>query len=84
MDPVEFNDVYVHVLEKLSNENKTVGLMGNFNIDLLRYNSNIDSSTFLDKMYSSFFLPYVSSPPQRTTHSQTLIDNIFQIILKKI
>ena len=51
--------------------------MGDFNIDLLRYDSNIDSSTFLDNMYSSFLLPYISSPSRLTARSQTLIDNIF-------
>ena len=65
MDTTEFNHVYRHdMLEKLSNENKTVVLMGDFNIDLLKYDSNTDSSTFLDKMYSSFLLPYISSPSQ--------------------
>ena len=78
MDPAEFNNVYLHhVLEKLSNEIKTVVLMSNFNIDLLKYDSNIDSSIFLDKMYSSFLLPYILSPSQLTTRSQMLIDNIF-------
>ena len=63
MDPAEFNDVHLHdVLEKLSNENKTVVLMADFNIDLLKYDSNIDSSTFPDKTYFSFLLPYISSP----------------------
>ena len=63
MDPGEFNGVHPHdVLEKLSNENKTVILMADFNVDLLKYDSNIDSSTFLYKMYSSFLLPYISSP----------------------
>ena len=63
MDPTESNDVYLHdVLEKLSNENKSVVLMGNFNIDFLTYDSNIDPSNFLDKMYFSLLLPYVSSP----------------------
>ena len=67
MDPAEFNYVYHHdVLEKLSKEYKTLVLMGNFNIDLLKYDSNIDSSTFLDKMYSSFLLPYISSPSRLT------------------
>ena len=52
-------------------------LMSNFNINLLKYDSNIDSSTFLDKMYSSFLFPYILSPSQLTTQSQMLIDNIF-------
>ena len=51
MDPAEFNDVYFHnVLEKLSNEYKTVVLMGKFNRDLLKYDTDIDSTTFLDKI----------------------------------
>ena len=51
--------------------------MGDFNIDLLKYESNIDSSTFLGKIYSRLLLPYISSPSQLTSWSQTLIDNIF-------
>ena len=65
------------MLEKLSNENKTVALMSDFNIDLLKYESDIDSFNFLDKTYSSFHLFYISSPSRLSTRSQTLIDNIF-------
>ena len=84
MDPAEFNDVYHHdVLEKLSNKYKTLVLMGNFNIDLLKYDSNIDLSTFLDKMYSSFLLPYILSPSRLTIRSQMLIDNIFSNNIEK-
>ena len=69
MDPAEFNDMYLHdALEKLSNKNKT-GTNGQFQY--------IHSSTFLDKMYSSLLLPYISSSSQLTSQSQTLIDNIF-------
>ena len=64
-------------LEKPSNENIIVALMSDFNIDLLKYDSNINSSNFLDKTYSSFPLSYISSPSRLTTRSQTLIDNIF-------
>ena len=71
------------VLEKPSNENKTVVLMGDFNIDILKYGSNIDSSTFLYIMYSSFLLPYISSPSRLTTRSQRLIDNIFSNNIKE-
>lgn len=63
MDPTEFNDVYFNdVFDKLSNENKTVVLKGKFKIDLFKYDSNIDSSTFQDKIYSIFLLLYISSP----------------------
>lgn len=68
MDPTEFNDVYLNdVLDKFSNENKTVVLKGNFKIDLFKYDSNIGSSTFQDKIYSIFLLLYISSPPPPPT-----------------
>ena len=51
--------------------------MGDFNIDLLKYDHNTDSASFLDSLYTNFLLPYISTPSRVTTHSTTLIDNIF-------
>ena len=36
-----------------------------------------DSKMFLDIMYTNFLLPYITIPSRVTTHSKTLIDNIF-------
>lgn len=78
MNSSEFIDIYMsELLQKLSREDKTIMLMGDFNIDLLKYDSNKDSTTFLDTMYTSFLLPYITIPTRVTTHSKTLIDNIF-------
>ena len=51
--------------------------MDDFNIDLLKYDHNTDSASFLDSLYTNFLLPYISTPSQVTTHSRTLIGNIF-------
>ena len=51
--------------------------MGDFNIDLLKCDTNTDSRTFLDSMYQNFFLPYITTPTRVTTHSKSPIDNIF-------
>ena len=51
--------------------------MGDFNIDLLKYDTNKDSTMFLDIMYTNFLLPYITITTRVTTHSKTLIDNIF-------
>ena len=45
--------------------------------DLLKYDTNADSTAFLESVYTNFFLPYITTPTQATTHSKTLIDNIF-------
>ena len=78
MNPTEFIDIYLsELLQKLSREDKTIMLMGDFNIDLLKYDTNKDSTMFLDIMYTNFLLPYITIPTRVTTHSKTLIDNIF-------
>ena len=78
MDPAEFNDLYLqNLLDTLAFESKDTFLMGDFNINILQYDSNKDSQEFLDKMHSNFLLPYIFSPSRVTSRSQTLIDNIF-------
>ena len=55
MHPWEFNDIDLKaLLENLSHENKTIAIMGDFNIDLLKYDTEKDSADFLDSMYASF------------------------------
>ena len=58
-------------------------LMGDFNIDILKYDTNKDSGEFLDKMYTKFLLPYITSPSRVTPRSQTLIDNFFSNIIEE-
>ena len=51
--------------------------IGDFDIDLLKYDTNTDSVTFLESMYTNFLSTYISTPTLVTTRSKTLIDNIF-------
>ena len=52
-------------------------LMGDFNIDLLKYDANADSVAFLDTTDTNFVLPSVTTPTRVTTDWKSLIDNIF-------
>ena len=52
-------------------------LMGDFNIDLLKYDTNTDNIAFLDSMNTNFLLPYITTPTRVSAYSKTLIDNIF-------
>ena len=49
--------------------------MGDFNIDLLKIDSNEDANSFYINMTSHFFAPYILQPTRPI--SKTLIDNIF-------
>ena len=82
MHPKEFNHLTERLLtERLTKENnKEVILMGDFNIDLIKSNSNANASEFLDVIYSSNLLPHITSPTRLTSRSHTLIDNIFSNI----
>ena len=60
-------------------------LLGDFNVDLMHYNEHKPTNEFLDSLASNSYLPYIIQPSQHTSHSRTLIDNIFSnIILKDI
>ena len=84
MNTDEFNTQY---LPKLHFENskevkvKDFLIMGDFNIDLLNYDTSTETSDFLDKMYTSSFLPLITHPTRFGKTSQTLIDNIFTTLI---
>ena len=64
-------------LDKLSNENKDIMIMGDFNINLITYNDDKNTGNFLDTMFSQSFLPYITTPTRITRNTKTFIDNIY-------
>ena len=70
---VEMQHLLVHSLL----QNKHCIIMGDFNVDLLKCNDNQFSHDFLVTLLSYSFVPVISKPTRLSTHSCTLIDNIF-------
>ena len=64
------------LLEKLSNENKQILIMGDFNINLPNYDDK-NNANFLDTMFFYSYLPFINTPTRVTGHSITLTDCIF-------
>ena len=64
-------------IEKTHRENKVYILMGDFNLDLLKFESHKDIDNFLNAMLTTNFQPQIIQPTRLTEHSATLIDNIF-------
>ena len=79
MDICTFNDHYLNpLLDNLSKEaNKTIVLLGDFNIDLLNFDTSEYVSTFLDDLASNSLQPQILLPTRISNNSKTLIDNIF-------
>ena len=69
------NDYIDPLLEKISVENKFCSLMGDFNIDFLKTDTNDNVNAFYNSAKSHFFAPYILQPTRPI--SKTRIDNIF-------
>ena len=49
----------------------------------MHYNEHKPTNEFLDTLASSSYLPYIIQPSRNTSHSRTLIDNIFSNVISK-
>ena len=78
-------DIYIsELLQHFLKEDKTIILMGVFNIDFLKYDTNGEGETFLDSMYTNFLLSYIPTPIRVTTNSKGLFTIYFQTTLMTI
>ena len=75
-----FNSKYLLLLvEKLNRECRYCSLMGDFNIHLMKVNSEYDSWQFCNTMCSYFFTALVLQSTRVTDKSKTLFSNFFFI-----
>ena len=82
MDLTDFNCSYLNkLLENISKEQKSIFLIGDFNVNLLNYNEHNQTNEFLDSLASNSFIPLILQPTRITSHSNTLIDNIFSNVI---
>ena len=82
MDLNDFNCNYLNqMLENISKEKKSIFLLGDFNVNLLNYNEHNQTNEFSDSLASNSFIPLILQPTRITSHSNTLIDNIFSSVI---
>ena len=74
-----FNDHYLNpLLDNLSKEgSETIVLLGDFNTDLLNFDTSEHVSTFLDDLASNSLQPQILLPTSISNNSKTLIDTFF-------
>ena len=59
MDLNDFNNDYLNpLMAKLSKEKKTVFSLGNYNVNLSKYENHSPTNKLLDSLASFMFLPY--------------------------
>ena len=69
---IQFNDL----LRRILNERKKCILMADFNINLLKSDTNHQTTDFIHNIFANAFYPTISKPTRVTQQTATLIDNI--------
>jgi hypothetical protein len=79
-DVEKFLELFTTKLNTITEENKYVIHMGDFNLDLLKHDTHAATNTFLDLNLTHSLLPVINKPTRVTRSSATIIDNIFSNI----
>ena len=80
MNITDFNYNYLNkLLENISKEQKSIFWLGDFSVNYLNYNEHNQRKKFLDSLASNSFIPLILQTARITSHSNTLIVNIFSI-----
>ena len=67
MEVNKFNSLFLNTLSEnlLSEKNKEIVLLDDFNIDLLKCEKDHYAADFLDQMYSTSLVPHMTSPTRK-------------------
>ena len=76
IDQHEFSQLFTPILNKINNETKIACIAGDYNIDLLKINTNKQIEDYFDGLTDNNFMPLITIPTRITSKSKTLIDNI--------
>ena len=52
-------------------------MMGDINIDLLKFSTHNKTNEYLDNTFSQGYIPIINKPTRVTPYSATLIDHIY-------
>ena len=74
---LNFND---NLLQKVTKERKSVFLIGDFNLNLLNYETHSATNDSINSVISYSYLPYILHPTRVTEYSAIVIDIIFSNI----
>ena len=73
----DFIELISPLITKLSKEKKICYLAGDFNMNLLNLDKDVEIEKYFDLFTSNKFMPLITCPTRIGKTSKTLIDNIF-------
>lgn len=75
-------DIFSNILSQLSEKKLESYLLGDFNIDLLKYDSHIKTNEYINNMFAFGFLQLITRPTRCIHGSVSLIDHLITNAIK--
>lgn len=73
----EFTSQFDELIKRFNQNKYQLYILGDMNIDFLKYNIHSQTNDYLDMLYSNNLLPIITKPTRLTSHTATLIDHIY-------
>ena len=74
---IDFIKEFTDILNEIVKENKKIYLIGDFNLDLLKYNESLIVRNFVDLLHGCGLLSLINKPTRVTNSTATLIDHVW-------
>ena len=71
-----FNDNLMLLMENLNQKNKPVYIVGDMNIDILKFAMHPPTENYINNLFASGFLQFITKPTRCQNNSATLIDHL--------
>ena len=71
------NSFLENIFKKANTENKLCFVVGDFNLNCLDYNENLEIRTFYNRIFAHGCIPLITRPTRVTSKTVSLIDNVF-------
>jgi len=72
----EFSNLFANICDTITSNKHEVVVLGDFNIDVLQYNSNCRSANYVDLLFSFGLLQLITKPTRCCDNSATLLDHV--------
>jgi len=69
--------LYRDIVDTVNKEHKHCVIMGDMNIDLLKFDTHLKISDYLDNLFQNGFLPTITKPTRISSTSAIRIDHIY-------
>jgi len=73
---VQFSEIFSNFCDSLTALNSKLYIMGDLNLDVLKYSTCPNVTSYVDLLFSYGLLQIITKPTRCTSHSATLIDHI--------